>query len=74
MPPMSDLERRGGHTPRATREQRAYRVVMVGGAAAVVGVGGFLLAVVGVIGFAIPLIALVVAAICGLLFRSTVKR
>ena len=74
MPPMTDLERRGSYTPRATREQRAYRLVMIGGAAAVVGVGGFLLAVLGVIGFAIPLIGLVVAAICGLLFRSTVRR
>jgi hypothetical protein len=46
---------------------------MVGGAAAVVAVVGVVLAALGVVGGAVPLLALVVAAICGLLFRRTVS-
>ena len=67
---MSDLDRRSSYTPRATREQRAYRLVMIGGAAGVVGVGGLVLAIAGVVGIGIPLIALMVAGICLVLFRS----
>ena len=33
---MSNLDRRRGHTPRRAREQRAYRLVQVGGAAGLV--------------------------------------
>ncbi|HEX8065609.1 MAG TPA: hypothetical protein VF520_03675 [Thermoleophilaceae bacterium] len=69
---MSDLSRRPSPKPRRTREQRAYRLVMIGSGAGVVGVAGLLLALIGVIGFAIPLIAIVVAVACLLLFRSTV--
>jgi len=71
---MSDLSPRPSYTPRRTREQRAYRLVVVGGTAAAVGAIGFVLAAVGVIGFGIPLIAIVVAAVCGILFRGIVKR
>lgn len=70
---MANLERRGNRTPRAVREQRAYRLAMTGGIAAVVAVVGIVLAVVGVIGGAIPLIAIVVAVACALLFRRTVS-
>ena len=59
--------------PRRAREQRAYALVMVGGGAAVVGVVGLLLAVFGVIGIGLPLLALIVAAVCGLLFRRTLS-
>ena len=59
---------------RSAREQRAYRLVVVGGVAGAVAVVGFLLAIFGAIGAGIPLIAAVVAAICLLLFRSAVSR
>jgi putative flippase GtrA len=71
---MSELSRRPSRTPRRTREQRAYRLAVVGGVAAAVAVVGFLLAIFGVIGAGVPLIAAVVAAVCGLWFRSTVSR
>jgi len=71
---MSELSRRPSRTPRRTREQRAYRLVVVGGIAGAVAVVGFLLAIVGVVGLGIPLIAAVVAAVCALWFRGTVSR
>jgi hypothetical protein len=64
----------GGRLSRSTREQRAYRLVVAGGASGAIAVVGFVLAVVGVITFGIPLLAAVVAAICILLFRRTVSR
>jgi hypothetical protein len=67
---MADLQKRGGYTPRRAREQRAYRLVVTGGVAGVVGVVGLVLAVAGVIGAAIPVIALIIAAICVVMFRS----
>ena len=70
---MADLDKRGSYTPRRTREQRAYRLVMIGGAAGVVAVGGLLLAILGVIGIGIPLLAAIVAVVCLVLFRSMVR-
>jgi putative flippase GtrA len=61
---MSNLDRRRGYTPRRAREQRAYRLALVGGAAGVVGVVSLVLAVVGAVTWALPIIALIVAAIC----------
>ena len=70
--PMSDLTRSGGGPPsRRSREQRAYRLVVVGGDAGVVAVVGLVLAVVGVIGFGIPVIAAIVAVVCFLLDAPT---
>jgi putative flippase GtrA len=72
---MSDLTRSSGGPPsRRSREQRAYRLVLAGGAAGAVAVVTFVLAVVGVMGFGIPVLAVIVALICGLLFRRTVSR
>ena len=72
---MSNLDRRGGYTPRRVREQRAYRMVVVGGAAGVIGVVGVVLAVVGLIGAALPVIAFIVAALCVFGFlRATGQR
>ena len=67
---MASLEKRGGYTPRRARERRAYRLVMVGGAAGVVGVAGLVLAVAGVVGAGLPIVALIVAVICAVLFRQ----
>jgi hypothetical protein len=71
---MSDLERRGSYTPRRQREQRAYRLAMVGGGAGVVAVVGLVLAIVGVIGAGLPIAAAIVAAICFVMFRSVVSK
>jgi putative flippase GtrA len=71
---MGDLSPRSGRPPsRRSREQRAYRLVLTGGTAASVAVGGVVLAVVGVLGWWLPILAVIVAAICGLLFRRTVS-
>ena len=70
---MSDLERRSGSRPtRRKREQRAYNLVMAGGALGLVFVVGTLLAIFGVIGWSIPIIAAILAVVCALLFRRTV--
>ena len=71
---MSDLSPRTSRPlSRRQREERAYRLVMVGGAAAVVAVVGVVLVALGVVGGGVPLLAIAVAAICGLLFRRTVS-
>jgi len=74
MPRVSDLERRGSHTPRRQREQRAYTLTVVGGVAGLIGVVGFVLAIFGVVGIGLPLLALIVAAVCAFLFRRAVSR
>lgn len=71
---MANLQKRGNYTPRRAREQRAYRLVVVGGTAGVVGVAGLVLAVAGVIGAALPIIALIIAALCAFGFMATVGK
>jgi hypothetical protein len=71
---MSDLERSRSRVPRKSREERAYRLVLAGGALGTVAVAGFALAIAGVIGIGIPLIAAVLAALCVVLFRRAVGR
>jgi hypothetical protein len=72
---MSNLDRRSGYTPRRVREQRAYRMVVVGGAAGAIGVVSLVLAVVGIIGATLPVIAFILAALCVLGFlRATGQR
>ena len=68
---MSDLANR---PPRAVREQRAYRLVVASGVGATVFVVGAILAMIGVIGWGVPLIALIVAVVCGVMFRGMVSR
>ena len=71
---MTDLSPRPSRTPsRRSREDRAYKLVLAGGTAAVVAVVTFVLAIVGILGFGIPLLAVLVAAVCGWLFRRTVS-
>jgi hypothetical protein len=57
---------------RRSRENRAFRLVQVGGGAAVVSVVGLVLGIAGVIGYGLFIIALIVAVACGLLFRRSV--
>ena len=54
---------------RRQREDRGYRLVVVGGVAAAVTVVGAVLAIVGVLGWGLPFIALIVTAVCAFLFR-----
>jgi hypothetical protein len=71
---MSDLTRRPGGPPsRRAREKRAYRLAVTGGVAGVVAVVGAVLAIAGVLSWGLPLVAIVVAAVCLLLFRRTVS-
>jgi len=70
---MADLDRRGSYVPRRTREARAQRLALAGGVLGVLGVLGVVLAVVGIGGLGLPILALILAAICGLLFRRTVS-
>jgi hypothetical protein len=72
---MTDLSPRPDRTPsRRQREDRAYKLVLAGGAAAVIAVVTFVLAVVGVMGsFGVPIIAALVAVLCGWMFRRTVS-
>jgi hypothetical protein len=70
---VANIEKRPNYTPRRVREQRAYRLAVVGGTAGVVGVVGIVLAVAGVISAGIPVIALIVAALCAAGFRLTVS-
>lgn len=69
---MSELEKRGGYTPRRVRERRAYQLAVAGGVAGAVGVVGIVLAIAGVVGAGLPIIALIVAALCVLGFMRTV--
>ena len=58
---------------RRQRESRGFALIVAGGALGIVGVVGVLLAIFGVVGFGIPFLCLVLAVICGLLFRRTVS-
>jgi hypothetical protein len=70
---VGELQKRGSHTPRRVREQRAYRLAVAGGVAGAVGVVGLVLAIAGVIGATLPIIALIIAALCAVGFRRTVN-
>jgi len=71
---MSDITPRPNRTPsRRSREDRAYKLVLAGSAAALIAVVTFVLAIVGILGgFGITIIAALVAALCGWMFRRTV--
>jgi fatty acid desaturase len=71
---MSDLERRSGSRPtRRKREQRAYNLVLVGGVAGLVFVVTALLAIITSFSWSIPVLAAIVAVLCAVLFRRTVR-
>ena len=69
---MADLQKRSSYTPRRAREARAYRLVVAGSTAGLVGVVTLVLTIAGVMGETIPVIAIIVAVICFVLFRRTV--
>ena len=71
---MADLQKRGSYTPRRSREQRAYRLVVTGGAAGLIAVVTLVLSIAGIVSGTIPVIAIIVAVICAVLFRRTVGR
>ena len=71
---VANIEKRGSYTPRRARERRAYQLVVVGGVAGTIGVVGLVLAAIGVVSAGWPIIALIVAAICVLMFRRQVGR
>jgi hypothetical protein len=72
---MSNLSRRGGsNLSRSGRERRAFQLLTLGGGAAVVAVVALVLSIAGVIGSGLFIIALIVAVVCGLMFRGMVRR
>jgi putative flippase GtrA len=71
---MTDLTPRPSSTPsRRKREDRAYKLVQVGGVAAVVAIVTFVLALFTSLSFGIPVLAALVAVLCGWMFRRTVS-
>ena len=71
---MSDLERRSGsRPPRRRREQRAYNLVMAGGVFGLVAVVTGLLALFTSFGWGIPILAAVLAVLCAVMFRRTIR-
>lgn len=68
---MSNLDKRGGYTPRRVREQRAYRLILAGSTTGTLGVIGLVLAIAGVWGAGIPIFLILVALACFGLFRAT---
>jgi hypothetical protein len=70
---VSNLQKRGSYTPRRGREERAYRLVLTGGAAAVIGIVSGVLWIVGLIGATLPVISLIVAIVCVVMFRNMTR-
>ena len=58
---------------RRRREQRAYNLVLAGGALGLVFVVTALLAIFTSFSWSIPILAAILAVVCGLLFRRTVR-
>jgi fatty acid desaturase len=67
---MADLQKRGGYTPRKTREQRAFRLVVAGTATGGLGALGAVLAIAGVVGWGGPIILILIALACFGMFKS----
>jgi hypothetical protein len=71
---MANLEKRGGYTPRRVREQRAYRLLLAGGASGVAGVVALVLSVAGTISALWPILLIAIAVLCGMMFRGLTSR
>jgi len=70
---VADLQKRGSYAPRRGREQRAYRLVLTGGAAALIGTVSAVLWIVGLVGATLPVISLIVAVVCAVMFRNMTR-
>jgi hypothetical protein len=71
---MSDLERRSGSgMSRRRREQRAYNLVVAGGVFGLVFVVTGLLALFTGFSWSIPILAAILAVLCVVMFRRTVR-
>jgi hypothetical protein len=71
---MSDIERRrGSRMTRRQREQRAYRLVLAGGLFGTIAVVGLVLAIAGVIGGGWWVISAIIAVICFIALRGTLR-
>jgi hypothetical protein len=68
---MADIQKRSGYTPRRAREQRAYRLAVVGGGTGLFGVVGIVLAIAGVVSAFWPIVLLIVSALCVVGFRRS---
>jgi hypothetical protein len=72
---MSDLERRSsGRLSRSQREKRAYSLVLATGGSATLFVAALVLSIIGVVSGSWAVLFAVVAVICGLLLRRTLRR
>jgi hypothetical protein len=71
---MSDLDRRSGSgMSRRRREQRAYNLVIAGGVFGAIFVVTGLLALLTSFGWGIPILAAILAVLCVVMFRRTVR-
>jgi hypothetical protein len=70
---MANIQKRGGYTPRRTREQRAYRLVVASGVSGVAGVVALVLSVAGAISALWPILLLIVCGLCVVGFRNSVR-
>lgn len=66
---MAGIEKRRDYRPRAQREKEAYRLVLLGSGAGIVGVVTLVLAFAGVVSAVPPIALLLVAVWCALRFR-----
>jgi hypothetical protein len=71
---MSDIERRrGGRMTRRHREQRAYRLVLATGAFGVIAAACLVLTIAGVISGGWWVVSAIIAAICFIALRGTLR-
>ena len=71
---MSDIERRRGtRMTRRQREQRAYRLVLATGAFTAIAVACLVLAIAGVVGGGWWVISAIIAVICFIALRGTLR-
>jgi hypothetical protein len=73
---MSDIERRrtGSRPSRRQREQRAYRLVLATSGFAVLFAAAVVLSILGLLGGGWAILAAVLAVLCGLALRNTLRR
>jgi uncharacterized membrane protein YccC len=72
---MSDLERRSSSRPtRRQREQRAYRLVVATGTFTTLFAAALVLSVLGLLSGSWAVLMAVLAVVCGLLLRRTLRR